>query len=123
VIAQAEDVLLARTAAGVLCEQVLGDGRRRELVLHAVGELGRNILQHAGEGTIALASVRGAKTGIEICAHDRGPGVELLAAQLVPRRMWSPAPEPGLRGVKRMAHEFDIHTSLRGTHVRVVFYR
>jgi serine/threonine-protein kinase RsbT len=123
VILRAEDVLLARTAAEVLCEQLLGDSRRRELVLHAISELGKNILEHAEDGTIALASVRGARTGLEIFAHDRGPGIECVAEHLLPRRVWSMMPEPGLRGIKRTAHEFDIDTSPRGTHVRVVFYR
>jgi len=123
VILRPEDVLLARSAAEMLCQNLLGDGRRRELILHAVSELGQNILKHAGDGTIALASVRGAKMGLEVFAHDRGPGIAHVAPLLVPRRVWSPTPEPGLRGIKRLAHEFDIDTSSRGTHVRVVFYR
>jgi len=123
VILRAEDVLLARSAAEMLCQNLLGDGRRRELVGHAVSELGQNILKHAGDGTIALASIRGAKMGLEIFAHDQGPGISHIQPLLRPRRMWSLVPEAGLRGVKRLAHEFDIDTSPRGTHVRVVVFR
>lgn len=123
VIQRAEDVLLARSAAELLCESLLGQGRRREVLAHVVTELGQNILKHASDGTIAISSVRGAKVGLEIFAHDRGPGIEHVQAQLIPRRVWSLVPEPGLRGIKRLAHEFDIDTSPRGTHVRVVMYR
>jgi len=123
VIRQAEDVLLARRAAELLCINLLGEGRRRELALHAISELGANILEHAGDGTIALASIRGPRTGLEIFAHDRGPGIPDVQRLLVPKRIWSLVPEPGLRGIKRLAHEFDIDTSPRGTHVRVVVYR
>lgn len=123
VIQRPEDVLLARSAAELLCSNLLGEGRPRELLAHIVSELGQNILKHATDGTIAISSVRGAKVGLEIFAHDRGPGIEHLQAQLIPRRVWSLVFEPGLRGIKRLAHEFDIDTSPRGTHVRVVMYR
>lgn|GEM_PF-2314627 len=123
VIQHAQDVLLARSAAELLCVNLLGDGRRRELALHAVSELGANILKHACDGTIALASIRGPRTGLEIFAHDRGTGIHDVQRLLVPKRVWSLVPEPGLRGIKRLAHEFDIDTSPRGTHVRVVLYR
>lgn len=123
VIRRAEDVLLARSAAELLTANLLGDRRRRELVGHAVTELGQNILKHAGDGTIAFASIRGPKLGLEIFAHDRGPGIEHVERLLVPRRVWSLVPESGLRGVKKLSHEFDIDTSPRGTHVRVVVYR
>jgi len=127
-IERPEDVLLARSAAELLYATLLGEGkvgtaRRQDLVGHAVSELGQNILKHAGEGTIALASVRGPRVGLEIFAHDRGPGILCVEPLLIPRRLWSPAVEPGLRGIKRIFHEFDIDTSPRGTHVRVVTYR
>lgn len=123
VIQRPEDVLLARSAAELLCENLLGPGRRREVIAHVVSELGQNILKHASDGTIAISSIRGPKLGLEIFAHDRGPGISHLQVHLIPRRVWSLVPEPGLRGVKRLAHEFDIDTSRRGTHVRVVMYR
>src|SRR5688572_27879404 len=54
VIRRAEDVLLARSAAELLTANLLGDRRRRELVGHAVTELGQNILKHHDDGTIAF---------------------------------------------------------------------
>jgi len=123
VVRRAEDVLLARKAAEVLCANLLGEGRRRDLIAHVVTELGQNVLKHAGDGTIVISSVRGSKVGLEIFAHDQGRGIQHVQKVLIPRRVWSLVPEAGLRGIKRVADEFDIDTSSRGTHVRVVMYR
>jgi serine/threonine-protein kinase RsbT len=46
-------------------------------------ELARNILVHAGEGTITLALVsQRERRGLQVCAADSGPGIESVSKAL-----------------------------------------
>jgi serine/threonine-protein kinase RsbT len=83
----------------------------------AVSELARNIVQYARSGQIVL-SPRSSPPGIEIVARDAGPGIADLDAIMDGRYRSKLGMGLGLRGVKKLAERFDVHTaSGRGTTV------
>lgn len=77
------DVVVAREAGRAMAGDL--GFRRSELVLvtTAISEVARNIVRHAGEGSVELAVVRdGVRVGIRIVARDHGPGIEDLERAL-----------------------------------------
>jgi serine/threonine-protein kinase RsbT len=82
----------------------------------AISEVARNIVLYAGQGQIEIATV---KRGIEIVARDRGPGIANLDQVLAGNYKSRMGMGLGLRGVKKIADQFDIQTAPgRGTTVR-----
>jgi serine/threonine-protein kinase RsbT len=87
------------------------------LIATALSEIARNILEHAEDGEISLTVVEdGARTGIQIVAADRGPGIADVSSVLVdgePNDSWRPS---GLPGARCLMDEFEIVSTLgRGT--------
>lgn len=76
----------------------------------AVSELARNIVLYAREGTIELCAMTG-PDGIEIVAHDDGPGIPNLEEVLGGRYKSKLGMGLGLSGVKRLAQRFDVKTA------------
>ena len=89
-----------------------------------LSELGRNIFKYAGRGEIVLTPVdRDSQKGLEIVAHDRGPGIADLDEALKDHFSTSGTLGLGLPGVRRMADEFDIDSMPGvGTTVTVRFW-
>jgi anti-sigma regulatory factor (Ser/Thr protein kinase) len=84
-----------------------------------VSELGRNILKYAGSGEILIEEIgEDGKIGIQVTAHDRGPGIADLQAAMTDHYSSGGTLGLGLPGVKRMVDDFAIESNPgRGTKV------
>jgi serine/threonine-protein kinase RsbT len=91
----------------------------RQMIGTAVSELARNIVKYADRGNILLQEAAdGKRRGIEICARDRGPGIEDLDRAMADSFSSGGTLGLGLPGVKRMMDFFEIKTEIgRGTTV------
>ena len=93
------------------------------LIATALSEIARNMVEHAAEGEISMAVIDdGVKTGIEIVAADRGPGIADVTAVLgddVLNGSWQPS-GIGLPGARRLMDEFEIVSTLgHGTTITI----
>ncbi|MGQ9627567.1 MAG: anti-sigma regulatory factor [Anaerolineae bacterium] len=91
----------------------------------AISELARNMLIHAGGGSIRLKFLRQqGREGIEIQATDKGPGIANVELALTDGYSTSGGLGGGLPGVKRLMDEFEIKSAPeQGTTVRAVKWR
>jgi serine/threonine-protein kinase RsbT len=96
----------ARDLASVMAFSVVG----RTRLVTAVSELARNIVLYAREGQIELLPVA-SPAGITVTASDRGPGIANLEQIMVGDYKSRLGMGLGLRGVKRLADRFEIHTA------------
>lgn len=99
---------------------------RRTKVLTVASELSRNILDHAGRGTVAIRPVSdGARSGLRLVFEDEGPGIDDVERALEDgvKREGSRGLGKGLTGSRRIADEFSIESTVgRGTRVEVVLW-
>ncbi|HZY20269.1 MAG TPA: ATP-binding protein [Ramlibacter sp.] len=75
-----------------------------------VTELGTNLLRHASGGRLLL-SPRPGRREVEVIAIDRGPGIPDLERSLNDGFSTGGTPGTGLGAVRRLADDFDIHSS------------
>ena len=87
----------------------------------AVSELARNIIKYADSGDIVLRPRDGVlKSGIEVIAQDRGPGIADVEMALRDSYTTGRSLGLGLPGVRRLMDEFDIDTEPgEGTRVTI----
>ncbi len=90
-----------------------------EEVALAVTELATNLIKHARGGTLTLAPLReGERIGLEIQAHDTGPGMADVEQALGDRYSTAGTRGAGLGAVNRLMDELNITSRPRsGTHV------
>jgi serine/threonine-protein kinase RsbT len=95
------------------------DRTRIEIVIL---ELTRNLLAHAGSGTLLLEQItQDGRTGIAITSHDRGPGIADIDLAMRDGYSTTSTLGAGLPGVKRLMDDFEINSVVgQGTHVRAV---
>lgn len=90
---------------------------------HRVGivatELASNLVKHAEHGgQLLLRGSLGANAEVEVCALDRGPGMQDALRSLVDGYSTAGSQGAGLGAVRRLADEFDIYSQPgRGTAV------
>jgi anti-sigma regulatory factor (Ser/Thr protein kinase) len=115
-IAEARRVAHALAQQSGFSEQ---DVARTALV---VTELATNLVKYSDEGELLVSSATvGQKTGIDIIALDRGPGIKDLASSLRNGYSTTGSPGTGLGAIIRQSATFDIYTQPgKGT---VVFSR
>lgn len=117
------DVYVAMSRARELAAAAgfkLADRTRLEIVIL---ELTRNLLVHAGGGTIRLARVEDATRGVGIAveAQDEGPGIPNIDLALQDGYSTAHTLGAGLPGVRRLMDEFSIESQVGvGTLVRAV---
>jgi serine/threonine-protein kinase RsbT len=117
------DVYVAMSRARELAKAVgFGEVDRTRIEI-VVLELTRNLLVHAGGGTIAVErlddAARGA--GLAIEAQDEGPGIADIDLALQDGFSTARTLGAGLPGVRRLMDEFSIHSTVGvGTTVRAV---
>ena len=118
-VATSNDVILARQQSRQLAEKLGFNGTDVTLIATAVSEVARNIVEHAGKGTIRLAIVRaGGRDGLQVVATDEGPGIEDVALALRDGYSTSGAMGLGLPGARRLMNELTVESSPgRGTTV------
>jgi anti-sigma regulatory factor (Ser/Thr protein kinase) len=78
-----------------------------------VTELGTNLLRHATQGRLLLAS-RPEEQEVEVIAVDCGPGIADIARCLGDGYSTGGTPGTGLGAVRRQASTFDLHSSVPG---------
>ena len=100
------------------CSVLMGFGEvKTALIATSVSELARNILVHAGKGTVVLRAIsRGERRGFEIVFADQGPGIEDIERVLKGGYSTKGSSGIGLSGAKRMMDEMEIESgSGKGT--------
>ena len=98
---------------------------QKSRVMTAVSELARNIIKYAGSGEILVRKLeRGPASGLEITAHDRGPGIEDVSQALEDHFSSSGTLGLGLPGVQRLMDEFQIESEPgEGTRVTALLWK
>lgn len=76
-----------------------------------VTELGNNLVRHARRGRLLVATRAGYRQ-VEVLAIDDGPGIADLRRCLGDGYSTGGTPGTGLGAVQRLAHTFDIHSSV-----------
>lgn len=99
-----------RHAAQLAHDCGLDDVEAGRLAL-VVTELGTNLVRHAQGGRLWL-SARPARGEVEVVAVDDGPGIHDLDRCLGDGYSTGGTPGTGLGAVRRLAGEFDIHSSV-----------
>jgi serine/threonine-protein kinase RsbT len=96
-----------------------------QMIATAVSELARNIIKYADRGEIIIDRIeKGYKVGIEVVAHDKGPGIADVEQAISDNYSSSGTLGLGLPGVKRMMDEFEIHSTMgQGTKVLIRKWR
>jgi serine/threonine-protein kinase RsbT len=116
------DIIVVRRAGRELAEKLGFSGTDVTLVATAISEVLRNIVEHAGGGTVTLAIVRErGREGILVIADDGGPGIEDL--ELAMSDGWSSngSMGMGLPGARRLVDEFHLRSAPgEGTTIRMV---
>lgn len=114
------DVLKARRIAREMSLALGFDNVARSELEISVSELTTNLLKHStsnGEMIIKPLEQDG-KTGIEIIADDKGPGINDLQSAMKGGNSTAGTLGIGLHGVKRLMDDFDIESRIgKGTHV------
>lgn len=101
----------ARRIAARLAEKLGFTGPAAGALAVVVTEAATNVVKHAGRGELIFGAVqRGATSGIELLALDRGPGFANPARALRDGHSTAGSPGTGLGAIQRMASEFDMHS-------------
>lgn len=117
------DVVSARQQARSMGGDLGFSSTDLTLLATAISEVARNITAYAGQGEVRLRIVRGAngRQGIEVIAHDEGPGIANVELALRDGYTTGTGLGLGLPGARRLVDEFDLQTAPgQGTTVRLV---
>ena len=117
------DVVTARQQARELAAELELSSTDQTLLATAISEVARNITHYATRGEVTLRIVRDGdgRSGIEVLAVDRGPGIEDIERALQDGYTTGGGLGLGLPGARRLVDEFDIQsTPNEGTTVRLV---
>jgi len=118
-VSDEDDIVTARNFGRDLCQQLGFTLTVQIQIATVVSELARNIVLYAGRGKIIVASIEGARRGVEIRASDEGPGIDDLETILGGGYRSRTGMGIGLLGSKRLMDEFEIETSPEtGTEIR-----
>ena len=84
-------------------------------VATAISEIARNITTHAGSGEMLIREVRrGERIGIEVIAHDEGPGIADVGSVIASDYASTAGLGLGLWGARQLMDELEV-TSEPGT--------
>ncbi|RJP35541.1 MAG: PAS domain-containing protein [Candidatus Omnitrophota bacterium] len=117
-----KDIIATRDRARVICEE-LGFGITQQLqVATSVFELGKNILEHGGGGSISFSILTdGDSISLQAEGQDHGPG---LTDSQIEELLKSGSSTTALRGVaamKRLMDNIEIESELdKGTCIRLI---
>lgn len=103
------DILTARQSGREMASRLKFSATESTLIATVISELVRNIVQYAGQGEIQITGLEDEHgCGIEIVAHDNGPGISDISKVLKGGYSTSGRLGLGLSGVKRLMDEFRI---------------
>jgi serine/threonine-protein kinase RsbT len=106
-----QDIVAARQKGRSLAASLNFSSGDATLIATAISELARNIVSYARQGEIRLKVINGStrsKYGIQVIAHDEGPGIADLEHALRDGFSTSGGLGLGLPGVRRLVDEFHI---------------
>jgi serine/threonine-protein kinase RsbT len=104
-----QDIVAARQKGRSLAAALGFSSGDATLIATAISELARNIITYAKSGEIRLTVINGsARQGIQLVAHDQGPGIRDVQQALRDGFSTSGSLGLGLPGVKRLVDEFEI---------------
>jgi len=104
-----QDIVAARQKGRSLAVALGFSSGDATLIATAISELARNIVTYAKSGEIQLTVINGsARQGIQLVAHDKGPGIPDIPQALRDGFSTSGSFGLGLPGVKRLVDEFEI---------------
>jgi serine/threonine-protein kinase RsbT len=114
-----QDIVAARQKGRALAIALGFSSGDATLIATAISELARNIVTYAKFGEIRLTVLHNsAKPGIQLIAHDTGPGIPDITLALRDGFSTSGSLGLGLPGVKRLVDEFEVVSGVnRGTTV------
>lgn len=115
------DIVTARQQGRALAVTIGFTGSDLTLIATAISELGRNMLEYAGQGEIVFTPIEKAgKKGIQVMARDQGPGIPDIALAMQDGYSTKNSLGLGLPGTKRLMDEFNLETTVgQGTTVTV----
>lgn len=104
-----QDIIAARHKGRMLAATAGFSSGDATLIATAISELARNIVSYAKCGEIRLSVINGsARLGIQVVAHDNGPGIIDVQQALRDGFSTSGSLGLGLPGVRRLVDEFEI---------------
>jgi serine/threonine-protein kinase RsbT len=121
-----QDIVTARQKGRGLAAALNFSSGGATLVALAISELARNIVVYAKKGQIRLKAINGgpARKGIQVVAHDEGPGIVDVDQALRDGFSTSGGLGIGLPGVRRLMDEFRIESKPnQGTTVTVTKWK
>jgi serine/threonine-protein kinase RsbT len=104
------DIVLACHKGRGLAEQLGMSGNDQVVVVIAISEVARNIINYADCGEIVLSAFgqNGRRRGISIVAHDEGPGILDIERALQDGYSTGGGLGLGLAGARRLMDEFKV---------------
>jgi serine/threonine-protein kinase RsbT len=103
------DIVLACQKGRVLAEQLGMPGNDQAVVVIAISEVARNIINYADSGEIILSPFgKNGRWGISIVARDDGPGILDIERALQDGYSTGGGLGLGLAGAKRLMDEFKV---------------
>jgi serine/threonine-protein kinase RsbT len=108
-VARDGDVVNARQTGRELAARMGFRNTDLTLIATAISEVARNIVVYAGRGEIAVsARYEGARRGIQVVAHDDGPGIPDVELAMRDGYSTGKSLGLGLSGARRLMDEFEI---------------
>jgi serine/threonine-protein kinase RsbT len=112
-IRQDTDIVLACQKGRALAARLNFSGNDQVVVVIAISEVARNILEHAGQGEVTLGVIeRDGSAGIIVIAWDEGPGIPDIERALQDGYSTGKGLGLGLSGAKRLMDEFEIASEI-----------
>lgn len=119
-ISSDEDVIHARQKIRSLAQEIGFSMLEQTRLITAVSELARNIVVHAGKGSVSVCMEEERK-GIRVAFEDNGPGIPDIKKAMEEGYSTVGSLGLGLKGAKRLVDEFDIKSEPgKGTMVEIV---
>lgn len=110
-VASDRDIISARQAGKQLSGALGFSAVQTTLIVTAISEVARNILEYARRGTILLRAIQeGDRAGIVIVASDEGPGIPDVERAMQDGYSTGKGLGLGLPGARRMMDEFVLDT-------------
>jgi len=118
------DIVLCRQKGREMAVQMGFTDLDGTFIATAISELARNILLYAKAGEVVISPVeRGGKTGIQVIARDKGPGISDIEWAMGDGNSTSRGLGLGLPGSRRLMDIFEIVSDGGGTTVTVTKWR
>lgn len=103
------DIVSARQQGRTIATELGFSSTDQALIATAISEVARNIVEFAQCGEILFETLNHeSKCGIQIIAHDNGPGIENIPLALQDGYSTRKSLGVGLPGARRLMDEFDI---------------